>query len=114
MRTVIVTEEHITLLSNAYTSWEDCEYGAPSINCKRPYGNSDVAFDIVELLKWITVDELKKIQDEGDGLSDELIDRAGAIHKELENVLEVVLRTKSFEPGIYCTDDYHTNWKKID
>ena len=43
-----VTEEHLKLLRRAYVDWEDCEFGAPAIDCKRPYGNSDVIADIGE------------------------------------------------------------------
>ena len=32
--------------------WRDCEYGAPEINPKRPYGNSSVELDICEILGW--------------------------------------------------------------
>ena len=28
--------EHLKLLKRAYVRWEDCEFGAPSIDCKRP------------------------------------------------------------------------------
>jgi len=30
-----LTEQHVTLLRNAYVNWDDCEFGAPAINCKR-------------------------------------------------------------------------------
>ena len=29
---------------------DDCEYGAIGIDCKRPFGNSDVEGDILELI----------------------------------------------------------------
>lgn len=29
---------------------DDCEYGAIGVDCKRPFGNSDVEGDILELL----------------------------------------------------------------
>lgn len=29
---------------------DDCEYGAIGIDCKRPFGNSDVAGDILEII----------------------------------------------------------------
>lgn len=31
-----LTDEHLTLLRAAYIGWEDCEFGAPAIDCKRP------------------------------------------------------------------------------
>jgi len=38
------------LLRSANLSWDDCEYGAPQIDPKRPYGNSNVPDDIREKL----------------------------------------------------------------
>ena len=32
----------LKLLARAYWRYEDFEYGAPAIECKRPYGNSSV------------------------------------------------------------------------
>jgi hypothetical protein len=45
-----VTEDHLKLLRRAYIGWDDCEFGAPGIDPKRPYGNSDVIGDIAEIL----------------------------------------------------------------
>lgn len=50
--TFTLTEDHIKLLSRAYIGWEDSEFGAPSIDCKRPYGNSYVEGDVAEILEW--------------------------------------------------------------
>jgi hypothetical protein len=47
-----MTKDHLTLLSHLYWEWNDCETGAPSVNPKRPYGNSNVAGDVCELLGW--------------------------------------------------------------
>lgn len=44
-----VHKHHFTLLKNAYWRYEDCEFGAIAMDCKRPYGNSDVISDIREL-----------------------------------------------------------------
>ena len=46
-----VTDTHLLLLRRMYVSWDDCEFGAPEINPKRPYGNSDVVGDIAVMLK---------------------------------------------------------------
>jgi hypothetical protein len=45
-----VTDEHLKLLRRTNVGWEDGEFGAPSIDCKRPYGNSSVYNDIAEIL----------------------------------------------------------------
>jgi len=41
-KTFVLTENHIKLLRKAYVTWEDGDFGAPSIDTRRPYGNSSV------------------------------------------------------------------------
>ena len=48
-----VTDEHLRLLRRAYVFWDETEFGAPGINAKRPYGNSDVYGDIAEILSLV-------------------------------------------------------------
>lgn len=100
-----VTQSHLDLLKNMYVSWEGCEFGAPSINCKRPYGNGDVEDDIGTILKW------KK---EGEYMSDEQMEKANKIHKETQTVLQIVLSTQKFEVGIYELEEQYssTSWRK--
>ena len=92
-----LTEEHLTLLARAYVRWEDCETGAPAIDCKRPYGNSDVAGDVAEILGWPI--------DEQDGLTDEQRDRALEIHSETLTALQIILTARDFRPGVYVKRD---------
>lgn len=44
------TADHLTLLAASEWDWNDCEFGAVSMDPKRPYGNSDVDTDLAELL----------------------------------------------------------------
>jgi hypothetical protein len=108
-----LTNDHIKLLSVAYVSWDDGEYGAPAIDCKRPYGNSSVEHDIIEILGW----EAKRCPH-----CDEYLDEAGAkglrekaaqIHIETKLALQVILRSRSFVPGLYRRSPYHQDWKLI-
>ena len=47
-----VTEDHLELLRHVHLYWDYGEgYGAPAIDPKRPYGNSDVERDIAEILE---------------------------------------------------------------
>jgi hypothetical protein len=100
-----LTPELITLLrkSNVSGYLSDCEYGAAEIDGKRPYGNSNVARDIAEILGW-DWDE--------DGDNDEAYDRARALHKQTPQALQVVLASGSFESGVYVADNYRSNWRK--
>lgn len=101
IKTFELTEEHLKLIQNMYVSWEDCEYGAPSIDCKRPYGNSDVEFDIAETLGWNVDDE--------EGLTQYQSEKAFKLHKETQIALQIVLCTKSFKAGIYEKEDEYCN-----
>lgn len=89
-----LTQEHIDLLKRTYVEWQDCETGAPAIGCKRPYGNSDVAQDIREILR--------------NGMND---DEALELHKETQTALQIILSTSSFVPGLYVSNDIcHRQW----
>lgn len=44
------TEYHIALLRRSYWRMSEVEYGAPEMDGKRPFGNSDVEGDLGELL----------------------------------------------------------------
>lgn len=104
-----LTEEHIRLLRHAYVRWEDCEYGAPAIDCKRPFGNSSVERDIIDILGWPWP------KDDYDEPPGSLCKKAAAIHRELEAALQIVLCTGAFEPGTYqTTRDYDdVSWRKL-
>jgi hypothetical protein len=94
-------KEHILLLQRAYIGWFDCEAGAPYINCKRPYGNGYVEGDVAEILGWKQATE--------EGLSRQQENDAMKWHYETEIALQIILKTKSFKPGVYVrTEKYDT------
>jgi hypothetical protein len=103
-----LTEEHIKLLRQAYVRWEHCEFGAPAIDPKRPYGNSSVEIDIAEILGWsLFIDD----DDEGH-MSREQVERACQLHLETLTALQVILATGSMEPGTYRrSEEWKTDWK---
>ena len=49
-------EEDIKKLANEYFEnikyHNDCEFGSVGADCKRPFGNSDVEDDILEIIGW--------------------------------------------------------------
>ena len=104
----ILTDEHIRLLRAAYIGWEVCEFGAPAIDCKRPYGNSDVVRDICEILDWPLVETR-----EGTDCTPEQEERARQLHSETQTALQVILTTGSFVAGTYAmTRPYdYRSWK---
>jgi hypothetical protein len=91
-----VTPEHLTLARAMRVRWDGCEYGAPAIDCKRPYGNSDVESDIRRIL----------------GLEED-VDPAVPylLHRDMETVLQIALRAGRFEAGEYVADRYRANWR---
>ena len=101
----ILTDEHVKLLRQANVSWDGCEFGAPGIDPKRPYGNGDVHSDIVEILG------IESDQDEDGVFPEALIERLDKLHKETKTALQVVLAAGSFEPGIYTVQKYLRNWR---
>ena len=105
MKTFMLTEEHIKLLKRAYVDWWDCEFGAPIINPKRPYGNSDVIGDIGEILG------IKP--DNGEDFTDEQEEGMNQIHKETQTALQIILSTGSFTPGLYEMVEYK-RWRMKD
>lgn len=106
-----LTEAHITLLRKANVTWDNCEYGAPGIDTKRPYGNSSgIEIGIANLLGW----DLFVDQDEEAHLTREQFDRARQIHEETLIALQIVLRTGSFATGTYTRPDvYGSKWEPV-
>ena len=100
-----ITSEHLKLLKRMWVSWNDCEYGAPSIDCKKPYGNGDVEGDIAEILDW-------EVNEYGE-LTDKDTEEARKIHEDMKIVLQICLSTLSFNPGMYEKEGYGNDWKLI-
>lgn len=114
-QTFTLTEEHVTLLRRMYVGWCGDEFGAPEIDPKRPYGNSNVVRDMYEILAGATA---TWDDDHGmpSGLSPEEWDpevvRLEELHKETRTALQVVLATGSFEPGEYVASEYRIDWER--
>ena len=111
-----VTGDHLLLMKELEVEWNDAEFGAPTINPKRPYGNSNVCKDMLKILDWeITVSindgpgEPFDIDD--DGLPDTLEETLEELHAELETALQICLSTGSFEAGTYQLNE-HDKWRK--
>lgn len=83
-----VTPEHVKLLQAAYWRVSDVEYGAPCIDPKRPYGNSDVEGDIGEILG----EERGTPNRYGErDYSPEQCERFAQLHGELIDALPVII-----------------------
>lgn len=80
-----ITEDHFDLLNRMYIGWEDCEYGAPAVDCKRPYGNSYVEGDIGEILGIAP-------EDKENGYSAEQRAEFRQLHEEMQHVLQILVQ----------------------
>ena len=109
-----LTEEHLKLLQRMYVGWQWCETGAPEIDPKRPYGNSAVEADIAEILGFELFD-YDEDEDYGE-YNEEALQRAEKLHLETMIALQIVLKTQSFEPGMYRrTVKYNTtSWELVE
>src|SRR5688572_12398667 len=98
MKTFTITEDHLKLLRRFNVTWDDCETGAPVIDQKRPYGNSNVANDIHQILTGERIGSLNSARGE---LSEAERERYLSLHREMETVLQIVLATGRFGVGLY-------------
>lgn len=106
-----LTEEHVKLFRRIQIGWQYCETGAPEVDPKRPYGNSDVASDVIEILGW-PKPPLDEDEEKGPAW-DAIHARALAVHYETHVALSVILCRSSFEPGTYVRSDrYKMDWKR--
>jgi len=103
-------EEHLKLLSEANIVWDDCEFGAPGMDPKRPYGNSDVTGDIAEIIK---LPKTKNNYDEDEECwKENAEDKLSDLHRQVMIAMKIVLRCRSFKLGKYQrTDKYKDDWK---
>jgi hypothetical protein len=95
-----VTDEHIELLQLLNIGWMDAEFGAPEVDPKRPYGNSNVVQDICEILCY-----------DADDQSD--VERAKRVHREMDTVLQIIVDTGRIETGPYRREDYG-DWEPVE
>lgn len=110
MRRFRLTEAHLKLLRRVNVNWCGDEFGAPCIDPKRPYGNSDAIRDIHEILGGSREDGEKWNEE---GWPEYVQFRYESLHKATEIALQIVLATRSFVAGNYEADDYVDNWRLI-
>lgn len=100
----LLTEDHLKLIRHMHVGWQDCEFGAPEINPKRPYGNSSVILDIAEILD---IDLPEDVED----CDENILLYMNRVHRETEDALQIVLQYGHI-PGIYQCEKYSNKWKK--
>lgn len=111
-----LTEDHLKLIREMHIYWDFGAYeGAPAVDIKRPYGNSDVAHDVAEIIGEVFTNAHKTVTGQDyDEYMDENYDRLIALHKETADALQICVSTGKFEPGVYRMAKYHrTVWEKV-
>ena len=100
-----ITEQHLKLLQQQNVKFKRSgEYGGTEIDPKRPYGNSYVEGDILEMLN------LKGDVDNGDGsfsCSEKLSKRLFELHAETTVALQICMHLLKFETGKF---ERKPNW----
>lgn len=98
-----VTDEHLALLRRMFIDHNDyLELGAPSVNAKRPYGNSGIYGDLVEILDI----QPEEIDEDGDPrLSETQQQRLDQVHHEMTIALQILTNDLSIETGTYTRPD---------
>ena len=105
MQTFKVKKEHMALVKEFYITDSNCEFGAPAVDPKRPYGNSDVYGDIAKILN---------ISSDSNGdFTDAQIDRMIKLHEELTTVLQIICCNLSETDYIGIWKGEWQEWKKI-
>lgn len=92
MKILKVTDNHIKLLKNLYISWDDCEFGGPRVDPKRPFGNSDVIGDIATILDI----KLPNEEDDYDNYQ-KVVDNLQKGYYELQDCLQILCINLSIE-----------------
>lgn len=104
-----LTEDHLKLLRRMNFRWEDdCYDGAPAVDCKRPYGNSDVWEDVAEIIG------IPKMEDDsGDSHWPKgTREKCMTLHRETGHALEIVMAFQSFSTGTFVRNSDWGNWVK--
>lgn len=92
-----VTEAHLKLLKRMYVDWNYEAYdGAPAVDIKRPYGNSDVVGDIYEIINGFEWDE-EVMGEMPESTRNILL----LLHRETAIALQIAMSTGVFEVGEY-------------
>jgi hypothetical protein len=106
-----ITEDHLKLLKRMFVEWNFDEFGAPCIDPKRPYGNSDVDADIAAIL-----DLPFNIDEDGEkNYSPDVWAKVSQIHEETQVALQICLCTQQFKAGTYMKLDKYdaTSWWEL-
>lgn len=112
VNTFVLRQEHLDLMREMNVGWSECEFGAPEIDPKRPYGNSNVYEDIAEILKLRKTSD--KYDEDEDDWKDDIREYMDDLHKQMQVALQIILSCQSFKLGTYKKKDaYSDHWELV-
>jgi hypothetical protein len=111
-----VTQDHIALLQNTEWEWLSLKlgrwvFGAPCVNSQRPYGHTQIATDICQILE---IEIPQYDTDEWLEIERDVL----AIHLETLTVIKILMSNimKGILPGTYVfhdeTETHLAHWKR--
>jgi hypothetical protein len=106
-----INENHLKLLNRLHFEWCADDYdGYPTVNSKRPYGNSDVLDDVAEIIEM-------PVMEDDDGKSHYpkgTKAKCKQYHEEMATVLQIVSSTMQVSAGLYIKQDQYDclSWVK--
>lgn len=107
-----VSEDHLKLLKGMSWEWWDCEFGSPSVDCKRPYGNSGsrVYSDIAEIL------DIPRgiVEEEEEWYTEKQLEYMYSRHRETETYLQILFYFGEIPSGKYKRKSTWENWEKVE
>ena len=109
--------EHIALITSLSTESNKLALIGCVDTDLSPFSGDSLIEDLGHILigRELTDEEKNKLTEDGIPFkSREDVEWLKQIYSELPTALDVVLNSKTFEPGTYRTRWYERNWKKID
>lgn len=110
MKELIVTENHLKLLKNLHVGWDYTEFGAPCIDPKRPFGNSNVFSDMAQILGFELANHEKQPE-----LYDKQCTSLVKGYHELQYCLQILCTNLKLESGKYVLENEYDvkSWRKV-
>lgn len=105
-KTFTITPEHLLLLRRLHFEWDGSAFaGAPCVDIKRPYGNSDpLGYDVPLILGLIWPEDQDQPR--------EIYEQCKQLHEDMDKVLAIFVSTGQCAPGEYEQVDYDdTRWR---
>ena len=102
-----VHEDHLKLMRQLNVDWRYCEFGAPAIDPKRPYGTSDVYEDIAKILG------LPPQNDDTWEYPQEQVDYMLRRHAEMKHFLQILFVFGEIPSGKYRRKATYYAWEKV-